>query len=387
LEESQKDQIRKSFQRCRDSDKFTVKKWVLCLPVDLSLDERKWFEDWRSKQATSGILIEDPWGATKLEALLYQAKNRGLLEAYFKQEHLAQINELHSMLQRLVPDIAERLRQDAAEREEARRSDALARQEDDLARFVEAARESYLTLVGQATTVAGFPGNRPAHWEIVIRPSWIPAHDQINTLKECWSVVETCSVRSNGWEYPVVRHGTTMNGQDWVGATRTHRFEVESWRLSQKGVFAHMFAIWDDVERAGRQPPVGSWDLPRGFVPQHFLDIDVAIRTLTHIFRFATNLAEKAFDPGDGAVEVIIRLTGTRDRVLITWDDLCRLQECYRATEPTLEYTWRCPREELRRVPDDFARKAALWFFERFGWHEVSADVLSGIQSKVFSSH
>jgi hypothetical protein len=387
LGESQKDQIRKSFQRCRDSDKFTVKRWTLCLPIDLSVDERKWFEDWRSKQASSGIVIADPWGATKLEGLLYQQKNRGSLEAYFRQEHLAQINELHAMLQRLVPDIADRLRQDAAEREQARHSAALARQEDDLAKFVETTRESYLAAVGQAAGKAGFPGKRPAYWEVLIRPSWIPARDQIHTLKECRSVVETCSVRSNGWEYPVLRHGTGTSGQDWVGATRSHGFEVESWRLSQKGAFVHMFPIWDDVERAGEQPQGTRWDLPPGFVPQHFLDIDVATRAFTHIFRFAANLAEKAFDPAEKLVAVTIRLTGTRDRVLITWDDVRRLRECNRATEPALEHTWDCQREELRRVPDDFAIKAAVWFFERFGWHEVSTDVLSQIQSKVFSGH
>jgi hypothetical protein len=84
LDESQKGQIRKSFQGCRDSDQFTTKKWTLCLPVDLSVDEKRWFEEWRSKQAASGIVIEDPWGATKLEGLLYQEKHRGLREAFFK---------------------------------------------------------------------------------------------------------------------------------------------------------------------------------------------------------------------------------------------------------------------------------------------------------------
>jgi hypothetical protein len=253
--------------------------------------------------------------------------------------------------------------------------------------FVQAAREGYLALLGQAAGAAGFPGKQPAHWQVVIRPSWIPAHDQIKTLKECWSVVEACRVGSNGWEYPVTRRGNRESGQNWVGAIRTYQLDVESWRFSQKGLFVHMFPIWDDVEQVRTQPQSWPWDLPKGFVPQHFLDIDVAIRTLTHIFRFAASLAERAFDPGDGTVEITISLTGARDRVLTTWDDIRRLRECYRATEPTLEHTWRCPRDDLRRVPDDFARTAALWFFERFGWHEVSAEVLSRIQSRLFPGH
>jgi hypothetical protein len=128
VEDAQKAQIRESFKRCQDSTKFKTKKWTVCLPVDLSVDEKRWFEEWRGKQAGSGIVIGDLWGATMLERLLYQAKNRGLREAFFKEEHLAQIRESHALLQRLLPDIAERLRLDAEDRERARRAEADARQ-------------------------------------------------------------------------------------------------------------------------------------------------------------------------------------------------------------------------------------------------------------------
>jgi hypothetical protein len=134
-----------------------------------------------------------------------------------------------------------------------------------------------------------------------------------------------------------------------------------------------------------KKPKVWPWDLPTGFVPQQFLDIDVGVRTLTHVFRFAAALADKAFDPGDGTVEVAIRVTGTRDRVLITWDNLWRLRECRRATAPNLEYTWHCPSQELRSAPDGFAIKAAVWLFERFNWHDVSADVLTQLQKARFA--
>jgi hypothetical protein len=56
--------------------------------------------------------------------------------------------------------------------------------------------------------------------------------------------------------------------------------------------------------------------------------------------------------------------------------------KCYRATVPTLENTWRCQRDQLVRAPDGFAITSAVWFFERFGWHDVSTEVLSQIQSK-----
>jgi len=105
VEESQKDQIRDSFKRCRESTKFKLKKWVLCLPVDLSVDEKRWFEDWRARQASSGVEIEDVWGATKLESLLYQEKNRGLKEEFFNEKQLTQSaggRQLHGLYSELV---------------------------------------------------------------------------------------------------------------------------------------------------------------------------------------------------------------------------------------------------------------------------------------------
>src|SRR5262245_14945087 len=109
LGKSQKAQVRESCRRCRDSANYKLKRWMLCLPVDLSVDEKRWFEDWKGKQASFGIVIEDPWTATKLEGLLYQQRNRGLKETFFKEEHLAEIREMHTTLQRLVAEIAARL--------------------------------------------------------------------------------------------------------------------------------------------------------------------------------------------------------------------------------------------------------------------------------------
>jgi hypothetical protein len=74
-----------------------------------------------------------------------------------------------------------------------------------------------------------------------------------------------------------------------------------------------------DISANREKPRNPRWSsrLPKGFVPERFLDIDVAIRVITLAFRFARRLAEKAFDSGDEPVDVTIRLTNTRDRVLI----------------------------------------------------------------------
>src|SRR6266851_2349823 len=44
--ETQKNEIRASFKRCITNPDFTTNHWTLCLPVDLSIDETKWFTKW-----------------------------------------------------------------------------------------------------------------------------------------------------------------------------------------------------------------------------------------------------------------------------------------------------------------------------------------------------
>ena len=77
------------------------------MPVDLSIEETKRFSQWMENESEHGTDI-DCWGATKLESLLYRDVNRGIKEAFFKEEHLTQIHEMHEMLRKLVDDFTER---------------------------------------------------------------------------------------------------------------------------------------------------------------------------------------------------------------------------------------------------------------------------------------
>lgn len=107
--DSQQKQIRESFKRICDNNAFKSKSWTLCLPVDMSTNEKKWFDEWKQKQATTGIDIRSPLGALELESLLYEDKNRGIKESFFKEEYLQQIREIHTTLEQLARDFDERL--------------------------------------------------------------------------------------------------------------------------------------------------------------------------------------------------------------------------------------------------------------------------------------
>jgi hypothetical protein len=101
IDDSQKGQIRDSFATVRDSNKFKVKSWTLCLPVDMSLEETEWFEGWKAKQADSDIEIRQPWGALHIETLLLQEKNRTIREAFFREENTVLLREQVGILNEL----------------------------------------------------------------------------------------------------------------------------------------------------------------------------------------------------------------------------------------------------------------------------------------------
>lgn len=106
--ESQKDQIRKSFNRCITNNEFKVSKWTLCLPRNLSLDEAKWFANWKKDAAeASGLPSRNIvlWNADDLERILDEPDNVTLKEKYFNQEQLTRIREIHGMLIELTKEI------------------------------------------------------------------------------------------------------------------------------------------------------------------------------------------------------------------------------------------------------------------------------------------
>jgi hypothetical protein len=105
--DSQKAQIRDSFKRTVEATAYKARTWTLCVPIDLSIDERTWFDGWRAKQA--GVAVTTPWDATRLEGLLYEPRNRGIKEEFFKEEYLRQIRESHGLIQKLLEEIDDRL--------------------------------------------------------------------------------------------------------------------------------------------------------------------------------------------------------------------------------------------------------------------------------------
>ena len=81
LGKSQRDQIRRSYWRADHP-----KKWVLCLPVDLSPDEQRWFRSLASYN-------DEFWGETRLLNLLCKHPRIGM--AFFDLSVSRKIDEIH----------------------------------------------------------------------------------------------------------------------------------------------------------------------------------------------------------------------------------------------------------------------------------------------------
>jgi hypothetical protein len=109
IAEAQRGQIRESFTRARDNPDFKVKSWTLCLPIDMGIEEKKWFDAWADKQTSSGIEIRPVWGATQLERLLMKDENRDVRETFFQQEHMQLARTQAEHLRQILDEIIDRV--------------------------------------------------------------------------------------------------------------------------------------------------------------------------------------------------------------------------------------------------------------------------------------
>ncbi len=105
---SQRNQIRESFNHCTKNPEFKTKKWTLCLPRNLALDESKWFANWKQDAAVAANMPSRNialWDANDLERILDQPDNQRFKDKYFSEQHLTQIREMHGMLIELTKEI------------------------------------------------------------------------------------------------------------------------------------------------------------------------------------------------------------------------------------------------------------------------------------------
>jgi len=223
-----------------------------------------------------------------------------------------------------------------------------------------------------------------AYWRVNIRPD-IYQPELIPSLKACFELVQKTKVRLRGWDYPHLSREELERGQgtNWIASWCDFMGQREYWRLYQSGQFLHLFSVSETMSREWREKL--AQDLRhhlRGDVPKKiagYISILNFLYTITEIFEFAARLSQRL--PYQGEIEISIRLNGIKGFALVPeWDrswDICCVAE-----ENELGHAWTLRTDALVSGNADYSLKAVIWFFERFGWLDPSAEVLRSDQQR-----
>lgn len=220
------------------------------------------------------------------------------------------------------------------------------------------------------------------HWRVVIRPGAF-VEERIETLSECWRLIESSRVSLRGWYYPHVDSRHRQNGKDWIESWCEFGLHREYWRFFQSGQFLHLFSFREDKDRseAEERASFGTRETPSGFSPSGYLEVVWALWTLTEIFEFAARLAQK--EVFGESVSVEIQMVNVKDRILFTWDPGHASSRFDAAGEHTLDKEWSLTTEQLLSESSELALDAAEWFFERFQWMDPPRQLLADDQRRL----
>ncbi len=105
IDESQREQIRKSFNRAINSEKYKLKRWYLCVPTTLSFKEYEWWCKWKAKQTEQYHLNENEIDLINGNKLIDLLKEYNLYNEYFDVENSLIIKENNEMLKNISKNV------------------------------------------------------------------------------------------------------------------------------------------------------------------------------------------------------------------------------------------------------------------------------------------
>ncbi len=96
--ESQKKQIRESFNTAIKSDEYVVKEWILCIPCIIDIDANTWWFRWKSKKIKELGKDNDFIRIKNGNELIDLLKENNLYNQYFKIDDSNKLAELYKAL-------------------------------------------------------------------------------------------------------------------------------------------------------------------------------------------------------------------------------------------------------------------------------------------------
>ena len=214
------------------------------------------------------------------------------------------------------------------------------------------------------------------HWRVNVRPSE-HAPNRIPTLKRCVELIEHNTVRFRGWDYPHwgEQLGDAQYGDNWIASWADFMSHKEYWRLFQSGQFIHLFAVreftdevWDRQLRQTLAAQLG------GRKDKGFFDLVNTVHTVAEITEFATRMAQsEVLAP---SLSLSIAIVGIRGFVVTTDWSRGFLRQRYIAKQDTISHTWHHTSEQLVADSVTPTVEVCKWIFERFGWLDISEEML-----------
>ncbi|MGE0539991.1 MAG: hypothetical protein AB7R89_07410 [Dehalococcoidia bacterium] len=218
--------------------------------------------------------------------------------------------------------------------------------------------------------------HQAGYWRVVIHPATFE-DDRIQTLGDCWRLVEESRVGQRGWDYPYVDREDRVIGDGWVQCGTALGNLIEVWRFYQSGQFVHHFAVSEDREDSWERTrtPSAPVDAPRT------LSIFNVIYTMAEILEFTRRLAHR--DVFGSAVSIRIELHGMLGRKLTAPPERWLRQEYISSTE-TICWERTMPSAVLIADAPNVAIDATAHVFERFQWIEPSLQMLKDEQRRFY---
>ncbi len=103
--ESQKSQIRKSFNTAINSKEYELKKWILCIPYVFDIKQAGWFSNWKNKMLLQHNKKKEFINIKNGNELISLLKHKELYNKTFNIEEALKIDEIYKTLVREKPVI------------------------------------------------------------------------------------------------------------------------------------------------------------------------------------------------------------------------------------------------------------------------------------------
>lgn len=231
------------------------------------------------------------------------------------------------------------------------------------------------------------------YWTVLYRPESF-APERIESLTECYRLVEKTRVQLRGWDFPHLaqqdndRNGRVF-GSNWIGCSANFMGSIEYWQLFQSGQFFHFAAVREATEsqwRAKLQQQTASHlrhhrDINWETIPGYISLVNM-VYLITEYFEFAARICQTGVYVGN--VEISIGLHNAAGFLLTTEWDRAWSQYCPASSDELIR-SWQLSSESLLAGSSDCSLKAISWMCECFGWMSPNLDALRSDQQKLLT--